>query len=95
MIRLARLLPVLALLAACNMGPKKPVYLNRDVAKVVVLPPFFEVVQEGSWQIMWPYLIDTVAGRGYQVVPADAVKAFYEKNNFRGDPGEIKTYTAK
>lgn len=89
-------LAVLLSLVGCEMfGPKKPVYLNRDIKTVAVLPPFTEVVKEGAWETMWPMVLEGVASRGYNVIPAQVVQAFYDKNNFKADPGEIRAYSAK
>ena len=72
----------------------RPVYLNRDVATVLVLPSFMETLEPDAWEMMWPHVLAGVAARGYQVVPAEKVLAFYDKNKFRADPAEIKMYSA-
>ncbi len=87
-------LPLLA--AACASGPAEtPVYLNRDVSSVVVLPPFNETITEDAWKTAWPHLIVAVAGRGYRVVSKEDVEAFYRKNKFNALPEEVNLYSAQ
>jgi hypothetical protein len=84
---------VLALLAGCSSGPPpKPVYLNRELGRVVVLPPFNETMNRECWKTVWPMLLAGVGSRGYRVVSQPEVEAFYARNNFKTDPGEIKIY---
>ena len=89
----ALLLPFLALSAVGCAA--KPVYLNRDIYKVVVLPPFNETPDTDASKDFWPYVRDGLAAHGYQVVDPSAVAAFYEKNKFRGDAAEINLYKAE
>ena len=90
--------PVLIALsaAACASGPSEPpVYLNRDVSSVVVLPPFNETIADDAWKIAWPHLIEAVAARGYRVRTKEEVEAFYRKNKFNGAPEEVTLYTPR
>lgn len=92
-----RYLPLLLLpvaLAAVSCAPKK-IYLNRDIASVAVIPPFMEVNDIESWKVMWPHVQQGVAAHGYAVLNEGAVQAFYAKNNFRGDPAEIRQYSTQ
>ncbi len=86
-------LPLLAT-ACASTPPPPPVYLNRDIHTVVVLPPFNETITEDAWKTAWPHLIVAVAGRGYRVVTKEDVEAFYRKNKFHATPEEINLYSA-
>ena len=91
-----RWLPALAILAAAGCatgygeGPR--VYLNRDVTRVAVLPPFMETIDVEAWKEFWPYVIEGVKRHGYAVLDAQKVDEFYAKNKFHGDPAEVKLY---
>lgn len=90
--------PVLLCCAAtaCASSPgAPPVYLNRDVASVVVLPPFNETITNDAWQTAWPHLIEAVASRGYAVRTKEEVEAFYRKNKFNAAPEEVNLYSAQ
>jgi hypothetical protein len=90
------LLCVPLLAAACaHRRSEPPVYLNRDVHSVVVLPSFNETVTVDAWKTAWPHLIDGVARRGYRVVSKEDVEAFYRKNNFHAIPEEVNLYTVQ
>ena len=86
-------LTALSVVGCAGGPPPKPVYLNRDVTSVAVLPPFSEVIDPEAWKTMWPQIIEELAARGYRVVPAQRVDAFYAKNRFHGDPAEISVYS--
>src|SRR5688500_12427375 len=79
-------------LAVVGCARSRPVYLNRPVARVVVLPPFVETMNAEAWKTMWPHLLEGLKQRGYAVVSRGDVEAFYAKNRFHGDPAEIKLY---
>lgn len=86
---------LIALSAAGCAGapPPPPVYLNHDVRRVVVLPPFNETITEDAWKTAWPHVLEGVRACGYDVVPRGDVEAFYVKNNFHAAPEEILLYT--
>ena len=73
--------------------PPPPVYLNLDVRRVVVLPPFNETITNDAWKTAWPHVLEGVRACGYDVVPREAVEAFYVRNNFHAAPEEILLYT--
>jgi len=81
--------------ACASRRSEPPVYLNRDVVSVVVLPPFNETITEDAWKTAWPHLIDAVRSRGYTVRTKEEVEAFYRKNKFNAAPEEINIYTAQ
>lgn len=77
----------------CAGTPPPPVYLDRDVRRVVVLPPFNETIDHEAWKTTWPHVLEGTAACGYEVVPKEEVEAFYRKNNFHAFPEEILLYT--
>jgi hypothetical protein len=82
--------------AACAVSrppPPPPFYLNREVSRLVVLPPFNETITAEAWRTAWPPLLRGVAERGYAVVPQAEVEEFYRKNRFVNTPEEIQIYT--
>ena len=90
------LLSLCLLTALAAPGCKsRPVYLNQDVATVLVLPCFMETIEPNVWEKMWPHVMAGVRAKGYQVVPAQKVLDFYDENRFRADPAEIKMYSAE
>ncbi len=84
--------------AGCSSGaPRIPgvdVYLEKDIHRVAVLPPFLETLDPAASRQLWPYIVEAVASRGYQVTDPKRIEAFYDKNRFFSDPAEIKIYTA-
>ena len=74
--RLVALLPLLAVLTACTPSI---VYINRDVKRVVVLPPFNDSNDIEASNKLWPHVLQEVAARGYNLVPQSEITAFYEK----------------
>ena len=87
------LLIVFATAGCAGTPPPPPVYLNRDVHRVVVLPPFNETITNDAWKTAWPHVLEGVRACGYDVVPRSDVEAFYVKNNFHATPEEILLYT--
>jgi hypothetical protein len=87
--RFLAVLPFLAL-AACQI---KPVYLNRDTRRVVVLPPFNMSLDLSAPEKAWPHVQNKVAAHGYAVVPQSEVQAFYQSKKFT-QPEEIKSFSA-
>jgi hypothetical protein len=82
--------------AACSSGPPpRPIYLERDVTRVLVLPPFMETLDPDAWKTLWPPVLEGVLSRGYRIVTREAVEAFYAKNQFRADPAEVKIYSVQ
>lgn len=88
-------LPLLMAACAVRRPVEPPVYLNKDVHSVLVLPPFNETITVDAWKTAWPHLLAAVANRGFRVVPKEGVEAFYRKNNFHAAPEEVNLYTAK
>jgi hypothetical protein len=66
-------------LAACGSGV---VYLNKDIRRVVVLPPFNASNNIEASNKLWPSVQGDVASRGYAVVPQSEVVAYYEKCHY-------------
>ena len=91
----APLLLACASAACARARAEPPVYLNRDVSTVVVLPPFNETITDDAWKTAWPHLIDAVRRRGYVVRTKEEVEAFYRKNKFNAAPEEVNLYTAQ
>jgi hypothetical protein len=91
----APLLLACASAACARARAEPPVYLNRDVSTVVVLPPFNETIVDDAWKTAWPHLIDAVRRRGYVVRTREEVEAFYRKNKFNAAPEEVNLYTAQ
>ena len=86
-----RVLAAALVLLACGCAPPR-VYLNRDVATVLVLAPLNDSLDaEAPWK-MWKYVERGVVARGYRIVPHEEVARFYEEKKYTGDPGQIMDY---
>jgi hypothetical protein len=75
------------LLAACS---SKPTYLERDVVRVVVLPPVTAAVNPDAWKAYWPLLVDWVAHRGYRVIKPEAVERYFQGKFRTVDPDVMR-----
>jgi hypothetical protein len=96
MLRLVAPLLIVCSTAACaSRRSAPPVYLNRDVRSVIVLPPFNETITNDAWKTAWPHLIAAVRSRGYVVRTQEEVEEFYRKNKFNAAPEEVNIYTAQ
>jgi hypothetical protein len=67
------------LAAACAV---KPVYLNRDVVRVAVLPPFNNTDDLEASGKLWPHVENAIAHKGYHVIARGEVSAYYQKLKF-------------
>lgn len=65
-----------ALGAGCSSGPRRA-YLERDVVRIVVLPPVARDVNPDTCRTFWPDLADGFRSRGYQVIRLDDVIRYY------------------
>src|SRR5437868_5748988 len=61
-----------ALGVGCSSQPRRQ-YLERDVVRIVVLPPVARDVSPDSCRTFWPDLAEGFRSRGYQVNPLDDV----------------------
>ena len=96
MIRIVAPLLIACSAAGCaSRRSEPPVYLNRDVLTVVVLPPFNETITDDAWKTAWPHVIEAVRSRGYVARTKEEVEAFYRKNKFNAAPEEVNIYTAQ
>ncbi len=64
-----------ALLLTLGCAAPRPVYLERDVVRLVVLPPVTDVLDPDAWAAFWPALVEGAASRGYQVVSPHALES--------------------
>lgn len=85
-LRAAGLCAVL-LAAACA---SKPNYLDRDVTRVVVLPPVTRAVHPDAWRAYWPAVVDWVASRGYAVIRPEAVERYFQGKYRTVDPETMR-----
>jgi len=84
-----------ALGAGCSSQPRRQ-YLERDVVRIVVLPPVARDVSPDSCRTFWPDLADGFRSRGYQVIRLDdVIRHFAAQGNGLGlGPEEIAALPA-
>ncbi len=75
----ARALAGVWLMTALTACAPHIAYINRDVKRVLVLPPFNDSNDIEASGKLWPHVQQQVAARGYNLVPPSEVTAFYEK----------------
>jgi hypothetical protein len=88
-LRHSRTLALVALCSAFAGCASKPVYLNRDIVRVAVLPPWNDTSMADASDQMWPLVERNVAAKGYEVIPRETVQEYYRKLHF-GTPEEIQ-----
>lgn len=86
-----KILAVVALGLAAVGCAVEPVYLNKDIYSVAVLPPFNSSNYLEATDKMWGHVEARVAARGYRLIPRSTIQAFYQKHKYT-QAEEIKQY---
>jgi hypothetical protein len=80
---------------ATSCGTAPTVYLERDVVRIVVLPPGTSALDAEAWRAYWSELIQGVASRGYEVIPPEAVEGLFASKRIPLSPEVARGFSSQ